>query len=199
MFILLGAIYKSIPKNIICAQIKAGNPEFSLNSVLRHLSFNFLKSHLQFNQMVDLTSVDYPEKFLRFEISCILRKSFSQLISKKYTALKLNLIGQSIILVLCSQTSELKPVISISNIYPASNWAEREVWDLYGVFFLNHPDLRRLVTDYGFQGHPFRKDFPLTGYVEVRYDSNKQMVIYEPVQLAQEFRLFDFVSPWSQS
>ena len=93
-------------------------------------------------------------------------------------------------------TDENTPVPSAVPVFPSAGWFERETWDLYGVFFAGHPDLRRLLTDYGFEGHPLRKDFPLTGYVEVRYDAEQQRVIYEPVKLTQDFRSFDFLSPW---
>ncbi|MEZ0170557.1 NADH-quinone oxidoreductase subunit C [Microvirga sp. TS319] len=94
------------------------------------------------------------------------------------------------------ETDEVTPVPSIIGLFPAANWFERETYDLYGVLFSGHPDLRRLLTDYGFEGHPLRKDFPLTGYVEVRYDDGQGRVVYEPVKLSQEFRNFDFLSPW---
>jgi NADH-quinone oxidoreductase subunit C len=93
-------------------------------------------------------------------------------------------------------TDEDTPVPSVAGIYPSANWFEREAWDLYGIFFSDHPDLRRILTDYGFDGHPLRKDFPLTGYVELRYDPDQRRVVYEPVKLTQEFRTFDFASPW---
>ena len=94
-------------------------------------------------------------------------------------------------------TSDTKPVDSVTSIFKGANWYEREVWDLFGVFFSNHPDLRRILTDYGFEGFPFRKDFPQTGFVEVRYDDQKKYVLYEPLEMTQEFRSFDFLSPWS--
>ena len=93
-------------------------------------------------------------------------------------------------------TGEETPVPSVTGVFSSAGWYEREAWDLYGIFFSDHPDLRRLLTDYGFEGHPLRKDFPLTGYVEVRYDDEQKRVVYEPVKLVQEFRSFDFLSPW---
>jgi len=93
-------------------------------------------------------------------------------------------------------TDEVRPVASVWRIWPAATWWEREAWDLFGIIFEGQPDLRRILTDYGFEGHPLRKDFPLTGYVEVRYDEERQQVVYEPVRLTQDFRSFDFLSPW---
>ena len=154
--------------------------------------------HFQFNYFIDATAIDFPEKFNRFEVFYIFRKIIVSFVSKNFFLVKSYEPGQSISIFLQTQISELEPLTSLERLFPACNWAEREIWDLYGIFFINHPDLRRLLTDYGFQGHPFRKDFPLTGYIEIRYDTSKQRIVYEPVQLAQEFRLFDFVSPWVQ-
>ena len=95
-------------------------------------------------------------------------------------------------------TDELTPIESVNDIFKAANWNEREVWDMFGVYFTNHPDLRRILTDYGFEGHPLRKDFPLSGYVECRYDDEVRRVVQEPVELAQEFRKFDLAAPWEQ-
>ena len=97
-----------------------------------------------------------------------------------------------------SYTDELTPVPSAEHVFDAANWYEREIWDMFGIFFLNHSDLRRILTDYGFEGHPLRKDFPLSGYVEVRYDDEKKRVVCEPLELAQEFRKFDLSAPWEQ-
>ena len=104
--------------------------------------------------------------------------------------------GNGLLLRIKVRTDEATPVPSIVSLFPAANWYERETYDLYGVIFSSHPDLRRLLTDYGFDGHPLRKDFPLTGFAEVRYDDEQKRVVYEPVRLAQEFRSFDFLSPW---
>jgi len=128
---------------------------------------------------IDLTAVDYPTREKRFDVvTHLLSPRHNRRIRVKVA------------------TDEETPVPSLSGLYPAANWFEREAYDLFGVYFSGHPDLRRLLTDYGFDGHPLRKDFPMTGYVEVRYDDEQKRVLYEPVQLAQEFRNFDFLSPW---
>ena len=134
---------------------------------------------LKFNQLIDLTAVDYPNKKNRFEMVYILLSvEFNFRIIIKFFI------------------NENESVDSITNLFPAANWYEREVWDLFGIAFNNHPDLRRLLTDYGFIGHPLRKDFPLSGNVEVKYDLNEKKVVYEPVNLTQSFREFEFESPW---
>ena len=132
-----------------------------------------------FNQLSDLTAVDYPDRPERFEM-------VYQLLSMK----------NNIRLRVLMPIDEGQAVPSIVGLFSAANWAEREVWDMFGIFFAGHPDLRRLLTDYGFEGHPLRKDFPLTGHVEVRYDDTLRRVVNEPVSLVQEFRDFDFLSPW---
>lgn len=132
-----------------------------------------------FKQLTDICGADYPNREDRFDV-------IYHLLSFKYNIrirIKISLHdGESI--------------PSITSLYNAASWYEREIWDMYGIIFDDHPDLRRLLSDYGFSGHPLRKDFPLTGYVEVRYDNDKQKVVYEPVKLDQEFRNFDFLSPW---
>jgi len=133
----------------------------------------------RFEQLTDITAVDYPDRVERFEV-------VYQLLS--YTHNRRMRVKLA--------TDEDTPVPSAVAVFSAANWFEREVWDLFGIFFENHPDLRRILTDYGFEGHPFRKDFPLTGYVEARYDEDQKRVIYEPVRLTQDFRAFDFLSPW---
>ena len=135
--------------------------------------------NLKFNQFIDLTAVDYPNKKNRFEMVYIfLSVEFNFRIIIKFFI------------------NENDSVESITNLFPAANWYEREVWDLFGIAFNNHPDLRRLLTDYGFIGHPLRKDFPLSGNVEVKYDLNEKKVVYEPIKLTQSFREFEFESPW---
>ena len=151
----------------------------SATSVIRLLTFLRDDQNCQFKQLVDITAVDFPKRIPRFDV-------VYNLLSHKYN-LRLRIkLG----------TEENATVPSVSTVYGAANWYEREVWDLYGIFFDSHPDLRRILTDYGFEGHPLRKDFPLTGYVEVRYDDEQKRVVYEPVKLTQEFRSFDFESPW---
>lgn len=134
---------------------------------------------LQFKQLSDLTAVDYPERVKRFEVV--------------YQMLSIALNAR---LRIVTSIADEDIVPSAIELFASANWAEREVWDMFGIFFSGHPDLRRLLTDYGFEGHPLRKDFPLTGYVEVRYNDTERRVVYEPVKLTQEFRDFDFLSPW---
>ena len=133
----------------------------------------------QFEVLIDICGVDWPGREARFDV-------VYHLLSPR--------LNQRIRIKL--MTDETTPVASTVGVFSASNWFEREAYDMYGVLFSGHPDLRRLLTDYGFQGYPLRKDFPLTGYVEVRYDEEQKRVVYEPVELAQEFRSFDFESPW---
>ncbi len=147
--------------------------------LIRLLGFLRDDSNCLFKLLIDICGVDYPDREERFEI-------VYNLLSLKH--------NQRIRVKLA--TTEDDPVPSAAGVFKTASWFEREVWDLYGVFFSDHPDLRRLLTDYGFEGHPMRKDFPLTGYVEVRYDEEQKRVVYEPVKLVQEFRNFDFLSPW---
>jgi NADH-quinone oxidoreductase subunit C len=133
----------------------------------------------QFVSMIDISGVDYPEREKRFDVVYhLLSPKLNQRVRVKVA------------------TDEDTPVMSATAVYPGADWFEREVYDLFGVLFEGHPDLRRILTDYGFDGHPLRKDFPMTGFVEVRYDDAEKRVRYEPVQLNQEFRRFDFLSPW---
>ena len=135
--------------------------------------------HCQFWSLIDVTAVDWPSREPRFDI-------VYHLLSPK----------QNLRIRVKIEVDETTPVASITGVFPGANWFEREAYDLYGVIFTGHPDMRRLLTDYGFEGHPLRKDFPLTGFVEVRYDDEQKRVVYDKVALAQEFRSFDFLSPW---
>jgi NADH-quinone oxidoreductase subunit C len=133
----------------------------------------------KFTTMIDICGSDYPQRAKRFDVV--------------YHLLSMHLNHRIRIKI---QTDENTPVASIVSIYPCADWFEREAFDMYGILFTGHPDLRRILTDYGFEGFPLRKDFPMSGHVEVRYDSEQQRVVYEPVKLPQAFRNFDFLSPW---
>jgi NADH-quinone oxidoreductase subunit C len=133
----------------------------------------------RFISFIDVCGVDYPEREERFEVVYHLLSPY------KNTRIRLKV-----------HTDDETPVPSITPVFPGADWFEREAYDFYGILFSGHPDLRRILTDYGFDGHPLRKDFPTTGYVEVRYDEERKRVVYEPVKLAQEFRQFDYLSPW---
>ena len=149
------------------------------DSIVKLLVFLRDDQNCQFKQLMDLTAVDYPDREARFDVVYnLLSLKHNQRVRIKTTA------------------GEGAPVPSATSVFNSANWFEREVWDLFGIFFSDHPDLRRIMTDYGFEGHPLRKDFPLTGYVEVRYDADQKRVVYEPVKLTQEYRSFDFMSPW---
>ena len=142
---------------------------------------DFLKTDnaCKFSTLVDLTAVDYPERPKRFEVVYHFLSMFQ---------------NHRIRLKMAIREDEIVP--SITEVHPSANWFEREVFDMFGILFSGHPDLRRILTDYGFRGYPLRKDFPTTGYVELRYDEAQKRVVYEPVKLVQEYRQFDFMSPW---
>jgi NADH-quinone oxidoreductase subunit C len=146
----------------------------SIEDVLR-----ILRDDHAYQQLMEIAGVDYPSRSERFEVVYML----------------LSLTANSRIMVKCS-ASEATPVPTVTTLWPNAGWLEREVFDMYGVLFAGNPDLRRILTDYGFEGHPFRKDFPLTGYHELRYSEDEKRVVYEPVELAQDLRQFDFMSPW---
>ena len=132
-----------------------------------------------FKVLVDICGTDYPERPKRFDVVY----NLLSLVHNQRIRIKV-------------EADDETPVLSITGVHNSANWFEREIWDMYGVMFSDHPDLRRLLTDYGFEGHPLRKDFPLTGFVETRYDNERKRVVYDPVKLSQEFRKFDFLSPW---
>ena len=165
-----------------------------INSVIEHshLSITIVFSSIEkitsilknndvckFRTLIDITAIDYPEQDERF---CLVYHYLS--------------MQQNIRIRIKSFVKDEQIVPSITNFFPSANWFEREVFDMYGILFSNQPDMRRILTDYGFQGHPLRKDFPTTGYLELRYDQEKKKVVYEPVKLTQEYRRFDFMSPW---
>ena len=149
------------------------------NDILKTIQFLKEDRNLQYNQLIDLTAIDYPSRKNRFEVVYI----FLSMTQNKRVIIKTSL-------------KEDENIESITSIHKAADWYERECYDLFGIKFLNHPDLRRIMTDYNFEGHPLRKDFPLTGHTEVRYDDLEKKVIYEPVKLIQEYRNFDYMSPW---
>ncbi|XP_003706071.1 NADH:ubiquinone oxidoreductase core subunit S3 [Megachile rotundata] len=177
-------VAECLPKYVQKVQIAAGDELEILvcpDGIIPTLSF--LKNHhnAQFVNLSDITAVDVPSRTYRFELVYILLSlRFNTRIRVK------------------SYTDELTPVPTAEHVFDAANWYEREIWDMFGVFFVNHSDLRRILTDYGFEGHPLRKDFPLSGYVEVRYDDEMKRVVCEPLELAQEFRKFDLSAPWEQ-
>jgi NADH-quinone oxidoreductase subunit C len=148
-------------------------------SILRVMIFLKNDANCLTKVLVDVCGVDYPAREQRFDVV------YNLLSMKHNHRVRVKVF-----------TDEETPVPSVTSVFPSAGWFERECWDLYGIFFSDHPDLRRILTDYGFNGHPLRKDFPLTGFVEVRYDDEQRRVVQEPVHLNQEFRTFDFMSPW---
>lgn len=177
-------VAECMPKYVQKVQLTAGDelevlicPEGVMPVIM------FLKDHhnAQFASLSDIAGVDMPTREYRFEI-------VYNLLSMRYNSR----------IRVKTYTDELTPLDSICSIYEAANWYEREIWDMFGVYFTNHPDLRRILTDYGFEGHPLRKDFPLTGYYEYRFDDELGRVVKEPVELAQEYRKFDLAAPWEQ-
>ncbi|MDQ7070943.1 MAG: NADH-quinone oxidoreductase subunit C [Rhodobacterales bacterium] len=159
------------------------NGELTLNiaptSIVGIVEFLKTDASCKFSSLVDITAVDYPERAKRFDVVYHFLSMYQNHRIRLRVAIR-----------------EEDMVASITDIHPSANWFEREVFDMFGILFSGHPDLRRILTDYGFRGHPLRKDFPTTGYTEVRYDEVQKRVIYEPVKLVQEYRQFDFMSPW---
>jgi len=174
-------IAAAFPQDVTATEVRYGELMLFVkrDSVTRVLGFLRDDPKCLFKLLVDICGVDYPDRPERFEVVYNLTSlKHNRRIRVKVTA------------------GEETPVPSATALFSAAGWFERETWDLYGVYFADHPDLRRILTDYGFEGHPLRKDFPLTGYVELRYDEAQKRVVYEPVKLKQEFRSFDFMSPW---
>ena len=155
------------------------NVEVSLSSIVSFVEFLKNDQTCRFSTLVDITAIDYPEREARFDLVYHFLSMYQNQRIRIRAAVR-----------------EDEKAASIVEVYPAANWFEREVFDMFGIIFSGHPDLRRILTDYGFRGHPLRKDFPTTGYTEVRYDDVEKRVVYEPVKLTQEYRQFDFMSPW---
>ena len=151
----------------------------TLSSLESFVEFLKVDQNCRFSTLVDITGVDHPEREARFEVVYHFLSMYQ---------------NQRIRIKVAIREDEMVP--SITAVHPSANWFEREVFDMFGILFSGHPDLRRILTDYGFRGHPLRKDFPTTGYTEVRYDEEQKRVVYEPVSLVQEYRQFDFMSPW---
>lgn len=174
-------IEATLPDAVTSASLVGGElvVEAKRDDIVSVLSFLRDDVNCQFKQLMDVCGVDYPEDEQRFEVV--------------YNLLSLT---HNLRVRIKVRTNEDEAVPTATGVFSSAGWFEREAWDLYGIYFADHPDLRRLLTDYGFEGHPLRKDFPLTGYVELRYDDEKKRVVYEPVKLTQEFRSFDFMSPW---
>jgi NADH-quinone oxidoreductase subunit C len=147
--------------------------------IVRVLTFLRDDPNCQFKQLMDVCGVDWPGEAERFEVVY----NLLSLSHNRRVRVKL-------------RTDEGTPVPTVTGVFSSAGWWERETWDMYGIYFRDHPDLRRILSDYGFEGHPLRKDFPLTGYVEVRWDDEQKRIVYEPVKLVQDFRNFDFLSPW---
>jgi NADH-quinone oxidoreductase subunit C len=178
---LLATVEPTLGGNLLASRIDRGELTLVVPAhlIARVLAYLRDEPGLLFKELVDLCGVDYPERDQRFDVV------YHLLSLKRNQRIRVKVA-----------TDEATPVPSVVGVFSAAGWFEREAWDMYGILFADHPDLRRLLTDYGFEGHPLRKDFPLTGYVELRYDESQRRVVYEPVSLRQDFRSFDFLSPW---
>nr|QWK44938.1 NADH dehydrogenase subunit 9 [Protohalopteris sp.] len=178
--IFIKKLTKLLPIQILKINSQESVIIVSKNYLLFVLFFLHHHANGEFNLLTCISGVDFPDREERFEI-------VYELLSIKYnTRIRVK-----------TYTNEVNPIFSAVNLFPCANWWEREIWDLYGVFFYTHPDLRRILTDYGFEGHPLRKDFPLSGYFELRYDEDQRVVVCETIELSQEFRFFNFVTSWS--
>ena len=169
------------PQHVLSTKVDFGELtiEADRSSIVAFLEFLKTDPNCRFSTLVDLTAVDYPEREARFDVVYHLLSMYQ---------------NQRIRVKAAIREDEIVP--SLVRIHPSANWFEREIFDMFGILFSGHPDLRRILTDYGFRGYPLRKDFPTTGYTQVRYDEEQKRVIYEPVNLVQEYRQFDFMSPW---
>ena len=174
-------VNSGLTTNVIKSEIIFGQlyVDIDVNDIISTILFLKTNDKCRFKQLIDITAVDFPNKEKRFKIIYLL------------------LSHENNLRVIVNTNIEEKQIpLSLTKIFPSANWMEREIFDMYGISFKDHPDLRRILTDYGFTGHPLRKDFPLTGHTEVRYSEDKKKVISEPVKLDQEYRVFDFESPW---
>ena len=175
------AIARALPESVADFGVAKGELTIAARAadIVKVVTFLRDDPGCQFFAFVDVTAVDWPQREMRFDVV------YHLLSPTKNWRVRIKV-----------ETDENTPVPSIIDVFPGANWFEREVFDLYGVLFSGHPDMRRILTDYGFSGHPLRKDFPLTGFVEVRWDDEQKRVVYDKVRLAQEYREFDFLSPW---
>ena len=174
-------IARALPQDVLNVDSRAGELAITVrhDAIVKVLKFLRDDVNCQFKQLMDVCGADYPDREKRFDVVY----NLLSLVHNNRVRVKV-------------ETDETTPVPSVTGLFSSAAWFEREAWDLFGIYFADHPDLRRILTDYGFEGHPLRKDFPLTGFVEVRYDEDRKQVVYEPVKLTQEFRRFDFMSPW---
>ncbi len=176
---VLAALSAALGPMLVSAKEEHGEISLTVARDEIENTLRLLRDDHEYQQLMEIAGVDYPDRAERFEVVyCLLSLTRNHRIMVKVSA------------------AEDTPVPTVTTLWPVAGWLEREVFDMYGVIFAGNPDLRRILTDYGFEGHPFRKDFPLTGYVELRYSEEDQRVVYEPVQLAQDLRQFDFMSPW---
>jgi len=182
--ILAAHIEKALPGKVTGHSITHGELTLTAEaaSIVEVMTFLREDADCAFLSFVDVCGADYPEREQRFDVV------YHLMSPRHVTRVRVKV-----------STDEATAVPSITDVFPGANWFEREAYDMYGILFTGHPDLRRILTDYGFQGHPLRKDFPMTGFVEVRYDDQEKRVVYEPVKLNQEYRNFDFLSPWEGS
>ena len=174
----------ALPEEVIGTRVALGElmVRVERGAVVRVLTFLRDDSNCQFKCLMDVCGVDFPDREERFDVV------YNLLSLRHNHRIRVTL-----------STDEANPVPSVTGVFSSAGWWEREAWDLVGIYFSDHPDLRRILSDYGFEGHPLRKDFPLTGYVELRYDDEQKRVVYEPVKLPQDFRSFDFLSPWEDA
>jgi NADH:ubiquinone oxidoreductase subunit C len=193
-YVLAKLIYQTCPAFIVQVFLSDNSLTIVCDSSKLNKFLLICKNHFNFKFLIDSSAVDMPSRSIRFNVIYLLRHfplaNNTVIDFKNQRDLQITLLVAA---------SDVVPLLSNVHAYATLIWLEREIWDCFGIYVALHPDLRRILTDYGFQGFPFRKDFPLTGYVEVRYDTSLQRIVVEPLELTQEFRLFDFISPWVNS